>query len=354
MAPLTALLALKVGSSLRAARWAGLIVAFYPMLWLYPIGLASENLFTPLLLIGVLGLVWKNGRGVDTPALLTGLILGLATLTRSALVLFLPIAGVWYGRRHGVRRGIILTAAWIALLIPWSLRNSLILGRPSFIENTIGYNLFVGYHPEGDGGFQTEVAVIPLTFIDDGARDRWAMTQALDFIQSDPPRALKLILQRTAYFWGLEGRELIYFYSNNFFGPLPSLVLVILYLIVITPFAVVSLSTPAGMALQRGEGGSLIAGLIATTALAYVPILAEARFHVPLVPFLAVYAAIAWTAPGALGRLKRGLRTGDRAWLLAVAVMMLFMILWGWDLWRLWPRLSAVFATGGNELMLHY
>ncbi len=109
------------------------------------------------------------------------------------------------------------------------------------------------------------------------------------------------------------------------------------------------------MALARGKVElKLILGLVAAALLAYVPILAEPRFHLPLIPFLAAYAATAWSAPGLFDRLWRGLRGRQPAWWLALGAVLLFLALWGWDLWRDWPRLMAVMAPGGNSLGLSY
>jgi hypothetical protein len=156
-----------------------------------------------------------------------------------------------------------------------------------------------------------------------------------------------------AYFWGFEDRELLYFYGNNLFGPVPQPWLALAYLVLVTPFAAVALSAPFGLALfPRHRGVTLL--LVGTTLAAYLPILAEPRFHLPLVPYLAVYAAAAWTAPGFMHRCWQSLREGRTAWRVAVAACGVLVLLWAWDMWSEWPRLAAIMSPGGHQLRLDY
>lgn len=355
LAPLTALLALRLDLTRRAAALAGAVVGLYPILWMYPLGLASEDLFIPLVLLSVLALLWAADSRAWVGTCVAGLALGAATLTRGAFGLFLPLAAIWLWRHANFRLAGLLTFVATAVILPWSIRNSILLGRPSFVENSAGYNLFVGYHPQGDGGFVTAVATQPLRFLDDGQRDRWAMAQATGFIMADPERDLDLSLRRLAYFWGPEDREMIYFYSNDFFGAIPQPWLAGAYLLLVLPLALIGLTAPLGLAASPPHRArSLILGLAGASLLAYVPILAEPRFHLPLIPFMAVYAAAAWTTPGLGSRMIDGLRRGRLGWWLALASLAALLALWGWDWARELPKLLAVMRPGGNVLYLAY
>ncbi|HKZ54717.1 MAG TPA: hypothetical protein VJ123_04500 [Anaerolineales bacterium] len=353
LAPLTALLACELGLAAPAARRAGVIVAVYPILWMYPLGLASENLFIPLVLAGVIvSLRAIDGRRLGI-AVAAGFLLGAATLTRGVLAAFLPLAGLLFLRRTGLRNalGMLLPAALVVL--PWIVRNSLILGRPAFVENSLGYNLFIGYHPEGDGGFFSEAAVIPLHILDDGERERWSMGQALGFIRDDPAGAAARVVRRLGFLWGLEDRELLYFYSNDFFGRIPQPWLLMAYLVLVSPLILIGSSAPFGMALTP-RGRDLILGLFVASHLAYLSILAEPRFHLPLVPYLAVYAAAAWSRRRSATFLWQGLRRLDPRWVLAAGAALVLLVLWTWDLWREWPALISIMGPEGNALRLAY
>jgi hypothetical protein len=87
---------------------------------------------------------------------------------------------------------------------------------------------------------------------------------------------------------------------------------------------------------------------------AYVFIMADARFHLPLVPLLAVFSATAWTAPGLARRSLDGLRRGEVRWALAWLAAATLLIAWAWDLGHDWPRLLAVMQPDGYLLHLNY
>ena len=352
LAPLTALLASRLHLPAKSSTLAGAVVALYPILWMYPLGLGSENLFFPLSLASGLMLFDAARSGRPKHAALAGLLLGAATLTRGAFAVTLPLALIWLARRARWRRAALAGGVALAVVAPWSLRNSLVLGRPAFVETTVGYNLFIGYHPEGDGGFVTRIALLPVHLLDDGERDRWTMDQALGFIRADPGRAASLALNRLAYFWGWETRELVYFYSNDAFGPMPPASLLAAMALLAAPWILVALLAPFGLAVAPdSDGRRLTLTFVGGSLLAYIPILAEPRFHLPLVPWLAAYAAFALQDPG------RWLRPPYRR-RLAVAAAALFVLvllaLWGWDAVRLLPRWQQVFAAGGNRLYLSY
>jgi len=349
LAPLTALLALRLGLARRTALLAGAVVALYPILIFYPLALASENLFILLLLAGTILLLAAIERGHTATTVGAGLLLGLATLTRSTLILFLPLGAIALGRSAGLRRAIVFSLVACLAILPWAVRNSLVLGRPAFIENSLGYNLFVSYHPLGNGGFSFNVAGIPLRILEDDPRDRWAMEQAAGFIRADPARAALLVPRRLVYLWGLEDREMLYFYSGGIFGAIPQPWLGLAYLLFVLPLVLTALAAPFGLALTPRHRW-LILSLGAAGMLPHLLILAEPRFHLPLVPFLAPYAAAAWTQPGLAGRIRQGLRGRDPVWVAASAAGILLLAIWATHLWGEWPQLVAAMGPGGNSL----
>jgi 4-amino-4-deoxy-L-arabinose transferase-like glycosyltransferase len=353
LAPLTALLAWRLGLRARPQLAAAVMVALYPILWMYPIGLGSENLFFLLTLAGVILLLWAADDRRPGAAAVAGAVLAAAALTRGILTLFLVFACLWLARRAGWRPALALALTAAALILPWAVRNSRVIGRPAFIENSLGYNLFVGYHPAGDGGFVADVALIPTRFMDDGQRDRWAAQQALGFIRDDPLRALELSPRRLAYLLGFETREMLFFYSGNLFGPIPTPWLVTAYLVLVLPWIAVAVAAPFGLAAAEDRPGrNLTLLLVAATVLAYVPVLAEPRFHLPVVPFLAPYAAAIWLRPASL--LPWRFPGTRRAYALAVVAVLVVLGAWRWDFARQAPKLASVLAPGGNLLRLDY
>jgi 4-amino-4-deoxy-L-arabinose transferase-like glycosyltransferase len=358
LAPLAALLAVRLALSRRAALLAGGAAALYPILLFYPLALASENLFIVLMLGTTILLLKAIDEQHPWTSAAAGLLLGLATLTRSMVILVLPLgaAALWARTRSpaqdhslGRRDALIFTLGACLVVVPWAARNSLVVGRPAFVENSLGYNLFVSYHPQGNGGFAFNVAGIPLRILDDGARDRWSMQQAIEFMRADPVRAALLAPRRLLYFWGLEDREMLFFYTNGKLGAIPQPWLGLAYLLLILPLMLAGLAAPFGIILTPAHR-RLMLGLLALGMLPYLLILAEPRFHLPLTPYLIVYAAAAWTWPGLAGRIRKGWRGHETAWIAASAVGVLLIAIWAAHLWREWPQVAAAMGPGGSRL----
>jgi hypothetical protein len=360
LAPLTAWLALRLGLKPRLASAAGLTTALYPILWLYPLGLASENTYIPLLVLTTIATLWAAEHKRTLAAVVPGILFAATTLTRGAFGAFLPLGVIWLARRSGWRPAATFALVGVAGLLPWMVRNSAVLGRTAYVDNSAGFNLYMGYHPEGDGGFVARVGVEALQILDDGERDQWARARALDFIRADPGRVPGLLLRRLAYFLGWEDQELIFFYSNGFFGPIPQPWLLLAYLTLITPWMLVAMGATIGLAMLPPSGTAAAAGrwltaaIVAATLGAYILILTESRFHVPLVPLLAPYAAWACLERGAWGRFRLALTQRSVTALLAAAVLTILLAAWAWELARDAPELAALLSPGGHALRLDY
>lgn len=75
LAPLTVLLARRLRLAPRAQLVAGIVIALYPILWMYPIGLGSENLFIVLTIAGVTLLLWAGDDRRPAASLAAGAVL---------------------------------------------------------------------------------------------------------------------------------------------------------------------------------------------------------------------------------------------------------------------------------------
>jgi hypothetical protein len=343
LAPLSALLALQNGFGRKSAWLAGLGAAFYPILLFYPLGLASENVFIPLITAGYAALLQTSQDKRWKGAVISGLLLGASMLTRSISLPFVLLAPLWahFSGRLNKRKTLLILLVAFGLCTPWAIRNSRIMGKPAFVENSLGYNLFVGYHPEGDGSFDTDVALLPLTILDDAQRDRYTMQAAWDFIQADPGGAVGRVFRRAAFFLGVEDREMLYFYANNFFGPIQSPWRHILYLGLITPWLGILLFAPLGLMINpKREYSFLMVLLLAGYALPHLFVLAEPRFHLALVPTLLPFAAYGWVA--------RGSALSSRRALLFIWICLAFFVSWNFS--TRWELITKIMGPGGHQL----
>ncbi len=283
--------------------------------------------------------------------LLAGFLLGLTALTRSVVLPFAALAILWIWFALKQKRGALLAALALALTIsPWIIRNSLLHHKPTGIETSMGYNLYLGYHPQGNGSFVFGPSLDLLTILDDAERDRIGTQKAIEFIRAQPDRFIPLAINRLGFFFGLEKRVLMYFYGNNIVGFIPFPLLLTFFLVMLLPFVIVCFSAALGASLLRWNPPTILLGLLFFAyVLPHVFILAEDRFHLALVPFFAILAANFWTGgwKSLVARWNES-RAGKIAVALAVIAALLLLLNWGLELSRDADRIVQLFSPNGN------
>lgn len=354
LVPLTFVLAQRLfPEKPRAAVFAAWIVALYPMLVIYPLALATENLFYVLFLGSVLSLTLAVQTRLTRFFLLSGLLLGLTALTRSVILGFGGLTILWGFFILRERKNFLLMALTLALTIsPWVARNSILYGRPMGIETAMGYTLYVSFHPESTGTFQYGISLDLIPYLDDAERDRIGVQKGLEFIQTDPLRAaIQLPIARAGHFFGLERRALQYFYSNNFFGYIPQPWLALIALALLSPFVVLACSAAFGLALWPWRRDSVVLPLAVFGYTApHIILLSEERFHYNLIPLLAILAALCWQGGwSALRQTWAASLAGKLALSLAFIAVLLLFYNWGFELSRDWPQLSQLLGPDGNK-----
>jgi hypothetical protein len=341
-------------SSIRSARLAAWAVTAYPTLLLYPVALASENLFVVLVLASVLALLQlaqpATNRYLVINAAISGLLLGLAALTRSVILSFAALAILWiWLNLKRPRLAVVAAAALLVTITPWIVRNSMLAGKPTGIETSLGYNLYVGYHPQSTGTFTFGPSTDLLSILDDKQRDDVGLQRAVGFIRQDPSRIPYLAARRLGYFFDLELRAFTYFYVNDFIGYLPPPIMILCLLLLALPFVVVSVSAVYGAASLSWQPVTiLLLFLFVGYLLPHVLTLSEERFHLTLLPFFAILAGRFWiTGLGGLPARAPAVAS------LSVLVALLTMN-WAFELGRAWPTLIQLFGPLGNQLYLAY
>lgn len=352
------------------------VVACYPLLLIYPLGLATENLFFLLALASFLFLLMLAEASLQErtillsphcglritpyglrPAFLSALCLSLAALTRSVILPFagLAVLWTWFALRQK-RLALLMALTMLVVLAPWVIRNSLLHHKLTGIESSMGYNLYVGYHPQSNGSFTFGVSLDLIPILDDAERDRLGMQQALAFIRAQPGRFLPLALNRLGFFFGLEKRVLMYFYSNNLVGYLPRPILLMAAAVLLLPFVVVAPSAALGLGLIRtNPRTTLLILLLLAYILPHVFLLAEDRFHLALIPYLAMLAAQAWNGGfQAFRALWQGSMPRRASLILALIGALLLFVNWGLELARDADKIAALLGPDGNHTHFPY
>jgi 4-amino-4-deoxy-L-arabinose transferase-like glycosyltransferase len=160
---LAVLFAFLIGSRLGgpwAGLVAGLVVCFYPALLQYQGMLMTEPLATTLLGAALLAFLWAgDGRGVWGWAL-PGLLLGLLALVRPEYLLFgllavpLVLLRGWRasgGWAQGALAALLASLAFLLPIVPWTVRNAIVLDRFVPISTGGGKALYVGTYLPADG-----------------------------------------------------------------------------------------------------------------------------------------------------------------------------------------------------------
>ena len=341
----------------RASRISAWIVACYPMLLVYPLGLGTENPFFILLLTSFFFLLRSKERPTTIDYLVAGFFLALTALTRSVILPFAGLAILWMWFFLGQRRGAILTAiVFIVTISPWVIRNSLLHHKLAGIETSMGYNLYLGYHPQGNGSFVFGPSLDLLIILDDAERDRVGTQKAIEFINAQPERFIPLAINRLGFFFGLEKRVLMYFYSNNIVGYIPLPLLLTISAILLLPFVFISISAALGLSLLRWRPGHILLGLLFISyALPHIFILSEDRFHLALVPYIAILAAQFWVNGfSALSSRWNESLMGKIIVFLAVLAVFLLLINWSWELSRDAGKISQLLGPNGNQSHFPY
>jgi tetratricopeptide (TPR) repeat protein len=273
--------------------------------------LLLEVLAIPLSMLGIwlsLGLTRlpKAGR-----ALAAGLAWGLSAITRPNVLLLMPLLFLWVWRRgeRGLRAALLLTLGVLLPILPITIYNA-VAGRDFvLVASQAGINLWIGNNPRSDGS----TAIVPDTREDwwGGHQDAIAQAElaagrtlkpsevsrhfsdrALDFVRTQPGAWAKLMLHKLRLFsWNAElgnNEEPLFLFER--FSPLAPLRWI--------GFGVLAPLALAGLWLSRRGAAERLPlwGYLLVYSLSVIAFFVNARFRLPIVPALCVYAAVALTA----------------------------------------------------------
>jgi hypothetical protein len=190
-----------------AGRLAGLGLALFPSWLLYGNFEYHLELGTLVLLILYLFFVRPPRHHAFWYIALMGLVLGLTCLVKPIAIPF-PLAGLVLYVATGVpwgeatKRTIVLTAFMLLAILPWTIRNYVVLNHFVPISTNFGIVLHTANNPDSIG---LEMAMPPQPGdTDEVVKDRRHVREAVEWIISNPVQFLKLTAYRVAWTWGAD------------------------------------------------------------------------------------------------------------------------------------------------------
>lgn len=185
----------------RVADWTLAVLTVHPAFVAYSGLLASEPLYTALTLAGTKFLLQSGIKSFKFVAV-SGFFFGLATLTRP-IAAGLPLLTLLSLKLPGTKaerpwRDLVLQTvfAYVALgcvVLPWTVRNFHVFGKPVFVSTNGGDNLWIGNNPQATGKYINPYTLsLELRGLSETDRDSLATKSATDYIKSHPMKTLRL------------------------------------------------------------------------------------------------------------------------------------------------------------------
>ncbi len=309
---------------LLAAAW----LALFPNLIYHTGTYLTETLFNTLVmavLAVLVGSTWPKGELTRGRLIAAGVLLGAASLVRPIALLLLPLLIVaWLiggarWQRAGLQVGIVAVVTF-AVIMPWSIRNFVVMDSPILISANLGDDLCMGHHPGARGHF-----ALPdhcFAGYDQYVRPEFEVRRndentrkAIRFAVDNPRAEIKLLFlkARWTYEHDHDGLWAVESYGDDPFID-PTLRTALARTADIYFFTTISIGGVGliGLLVARRDPRHTFL-VLATLAFGAVPLafFGDSRFHVPAMPLL-VFAA-AWAVVTAFNGAPRLLMRSTRA-----------------------------------------
>jgi len=291
-----------------AGRAAGLIVALAPNQVAYAARLFPA-VVTAFALVAIVLLIIKT-RGFRGAAA-AGLATGAAALVAPVMLISVPAAmGADALRRFSVfkviGRGVVIAALALAVVAPWTYRNWRVFGAFVPISTNGGVNLWIGNNPNATGAYSYPTSRINPLFMTEGelARDRLGREFSWYFMKNNTEQFLLLVVPKFAYTYGADVSAFQYgdiargVDSVASARRFPARLAQSYYALLWAGFVLGLIRTRRRFFRAGSEGKLPVAALLvwpAALTLVYLVFFGGCRFHFPMLPFMAVTAALAIT-----------------------------------------------------------
>jgi len=200
---------------------AGLLIAFHPGLIIYNVTKAHPLTFDALFFtLAVLQGFRLRERTTVRRAIELGVIVGLGTLSRATLIIFLPLVAMWLiwvlrkdSLKLVVRAIVVAGLCTTAIVIPWTIRTSLLHHKFVFMLMTDAEDFWRGNNPNATGSTyatadKTELDMLTpreladlLRQPDEVAQANWFTARSHAFVREHPREFIRLTAVKFLHFW---------------------------------------------------------------------------------------------------------------------------------------------------------
>lgn len=345
IALLTVVLVYRLGAEVydrRIGLWASGLFCFYPEMLGHNNLLLTETLFTFWLVLVCLALTRLLQRTTLAYAALAGVCLGLGALTRSVLWLSPPLVALFllacwrvpWSRR--IAAAVLLVAAFAVTIAPWAIRNTRLHKTFIGIDAMGGRNFMMGNYAHTPltrawdaisvSGPQAWHAVLSAENPDfrrmtQGERDKLAFRYGLRFVREHPGLTAERDLVKFFNFWQLD-RAIVAGLCQGYYGAPPRAVVALLALLIFGSYAALMCTGIFGAVLTPPRDTAVFLVLLATIAFVcgvHTVVFGHSRYHLPLMPLVAVFSASALCQAQTIWQR----RATWRFWLAAVVCLIL-------------------------------
>jgi tetratricopeptide (TPR) repeat protein len=330
---------------------AGLLAAGYGTLVFYDSTLLMTTLelfltSASLLLLVVSQRPGRRPGGAAVAVFLSGALLGLAGLGRPNVLVFAPFGLLWIFWRFGGsfalnrwRYGVLFTLGCILAVSPITIRNYVVSQDFVLVSSSAGVNLFIGNNPEANGFLSVpRGSGLEIWRLYESSREaaqaatgradmkpshvsRYWTSEAFRFITQHPGDAARLLLLKLRLFWNhyeIPNLHNKYYIANTY---APSLRWMFVGFGLIAPLALVGILLELKRRPAR-PSVRLYLGFLLVYMCSVVPFFVTARYRIPVVPLLIVFAS------AGLWNLFEVARRRHLAWMSAALVLGVVSAVW--------------------------
>jgi len=290
---------------------AGIIHALYPIAVYFESELLVDNLFAMLMELSFWLLLISADKKQMKYFILTGLVIGLAAVTRPVILALTPLYLIWIFIKIGpaansIKNAVQLILGLILMITPVTLRNYMVADDFVLISSSGGINFFIGNNPDADGlsaamprplGRNWEIKDIKFAAEEETGRTMRASEVSNFWMQ----KGLGWAKDNPGDFIRLYGKKLYHCINNFEISNNRNLKLFMggFNIFKMTPldFAVLFTMSIFGLGMlliNRRLGGSnlLMLAFIVIYMLVISLFFINARFRLPVIPYIIIFGAV--------------------------------------------------------------